>query len=337
MRAVLKCILLFFFLQIGSAAALDKKPDGSGSTPQRLPAELSKWVPWLETTQPQRNCPKQNDQAHCLFPSRLNIDIVSVRELRFELRVVSTAHAAEKMALPGAVEAWPQALLLNGKAVAVTTENRKPVLWIPGAGEWLISGVITAVKALPQTLEIPPDVATVRLIERGVERTVQRPEPGVLALSQAESAKSGGERALEASVFRKISDGQVSRITTLLRLKVSGVERGLEVEGFLPAGAEWISVESDLPWEIKAGGKLWLKLRPGVHEVRATTRVAAPLSGLDVPTWSAPELQIQQEVWMFEPAANLRQVAVEGLGSIDPSRLDIPEDFAGLQAYAATP
>ena len=337
MHATFKYLFVLLALLLNTTHAADKKAELKAPATQALPAELSKWIPWLEATQPQRDCPKQNDQAHCLFPSSLKIDIVSARELRFELRVLSTAHAAEKMALPGAVEAWPQALQLNGKTVAVTAENKKPVLWIPGAGEWLISGVITAAKTLPQTLEIPPDVATVRLIERGVERTVQRPEPGVLALSQAEGEKASGERALEASVFRKISDGQVTRIITLLRLKVSGVERGLEVEGFLPAGAEWISVESDLPWEIKAGGKLWLKLRPGVHEVRATTRVAAPLSVLNVPTWSAPELQIQQEVWMFEPAANLRQVAVEGLGSLDPSRLDLPEGFAGLQTYAATP
>ena len=162
-------------------------------------------------------------------------------------------------------------------------------------------------------------------------------ESGVVTLSQSEGAKASGERALEATVFRKISDGQVTRITTVLRLKVSGVERGMDVDGFLPTGAEWISVASDLPWEIKSGGKLWLKLRPGVHEVTAEARVASPLSELKVPTWSAPELQIQQEIWMFEPAGNLRQVAVEGLSSLDPSRLELPEDFAGLQTYAAQP
>ena len=110
----------------------------------------------------------------------------------------------------------------------------------------------------------------------------------------------------------------------------------MEVDGFLLPGAEWINIESTLPWEIKSGGRLWLKLRPGVYEVMATARVAAPLSTLTVPTWTAPELQIPQEVWMFEPAANLRQVAVEGLRSLDPSRMELPEGFAGLQTYEAT-
>lgn len=334
MRATLKWMLVLLVLLTGSAQAADKKAD---PTPQALPAELTKWLPWLEATQPQRDCPKQNDQTHCLFPSSLKIEIVSARELRFEMLVVSNSRAAEKLSLPGNAESWPQALQLNGKSVAVSEENKKPVSWIPGAGEWLLKGVITAAQTLPQTLEIPREVATVRLIDRGAERNVVRPEPGVLALSQTEGAKAGGERALEASVFRKISDGQITRITTVLRLKVSGVERSMEVEGFLPAGAEWINIESDLPWEIKPAGRLWLKLRPGVHEVMATARIASPLSTLSAPTWNAPELQIQQEVWMFEPAANLRQVAVEGLQSLDPSRMELPQGFEGLQTYEAKP
>ncbi len=330
MRSRLKIFLVLIFWLLGAAHAADKKSETN------ILAELHQWIPWLEAQQPQRDCPKQNNQAQCLFPSNLKIEIVSARELRFEMLVYSSAHAAEKLSLPGSVEYWPQSLQLNGKAVAVTVENRQPVLWIPGAGEWVVKGVIAATQVLPQTLEIPRDAGTVRLVERGVERNVVRPEPGVLALSQGDGAKSGsGERALEATVFRKISDGQVTRITTVLRLKVSGVERGMEVDGFLPAGAEWISVASDLPWEIKSGGKLWLKLRPGVHEVTTLARVASPLSALTVPAWSAPELQIQQEVWMFEPAGNLRQVAVEGLRSLDPSRLELPEGFSGMQTYEA--
>ena len=336
MRATLLGMVVVLSLLSGMAQAADKKTEKT-SAAQNFPAELSKWIPWLEASQPQRDCPQHNNQAQCVFPSSLKIEIISARELRFEMLVYSSAHTAEKLALPGNAEHWPQALQLNGKAVAVTEENTKPVLWIPGAGEWLVKGVISAAQSLPQTLEIPRDAATVRLIDRGSERSEVRPEPGVLTLSQADGAKASGERALESTVFRKISDGQVTRITTVLRLKVSGVERGMDVEGFLPTGAEWISVASDLPWEIKSGGRLWLKLRPGVHEVTAEARVASPLSELKVPTWSAPELQIQQEIWMFEPAGNLRQVAVEGLSSLDPSRLELPEDFAGLQTYAAQP
>ena len=337
MRSMVKLMLVLLVLQIGTTQAANKKFDVNTPPPQALPAELNKWIPWLEATQPQRDCPKQNDQTHCLFPVSLKIEIISARELRFEMRVVSTSRAAEKLSLPGNAEFWPQDLQLNGMSAAATAENKQPVLWIPGAGEWLLKGVITSAPALPQTLEIPREVATLRLIDRGSERSVVRPEPGVLALSQEEGAKASGERALEASVFRKISDGQVTRITTVLRLKISGVERSMEVEGFLPAGAEWINIESDLPWEIKAGGRLWLKLRPGVHEVTATARVASPLSTLSAPTWSAPELQISQEVWMFEPAGNLRQVAVEGLQSLDPSRMALPQGFEGLQTYEAKP
>ena len=337
MRSRLEWMLVLVCLLSSPALAADKKSEIKTPVTPNLPSELSKWIPWLEATQPQRNCPKQNDQAHCLFPSSLKIEIVSARELRFEMLVYSSAHAPEKMSVPGSAEYWPQLLQLNGKAAAVTEENKKPVLWIPGTGEWLIKGVITAAQTLPQTLEIPSDAATVRLLERGIERNVVRPEPGVLALSQGEGVKTSGERALEASVFRKITDGQVTRITTVLRLKVSGVERSLEIDGFLPAGAEWISIESNLPWEIKSAGRLWLKLRPGVHEVTVEARVASPLSALSVPTWSAPELQIAHEIWMFEPAGNLRQVAVEGLRSLDPSRLELPEGFDGLQTYEATP
>lgn len=348
MQPALKLLLVLMALWLGTAQAAEKNPERNPEknivpqlpVTQALPAELAHWIPWLEKTQPQRDCPKQNDQAHCLFPSSLKIELLSARELRFEMLVYSTAHGAEKIALPGNAEHWPQDLQMNGKPVAVAGEGKKPVLWIPGAGAWLVKGVISAPQALPQTLEIPREAATVRLIERGAERSVVRPEAGVLALSQIEAASSGAERAFEATVFRKISDGQVTLITTVLRLKISGVERGLEFDGFLPAGAEWVNIESDLPWEIRPGGRLWLKLRPGVHEVGAQSRVASPLAGLIAPTWAAagaPEFQVPQEVWMFEPAANLRQVAVEGLQSIDPSRMELPEGFDGLQTYAAKP
>ena len=120
MHATFKYLFVLLALLLNTTHAADKKAELKAPATQALPAELSKWIPWLEATQAQRDCPKQNDQAHCLFPSSLKIDIVSARELRFELRVLSTAHAAEKMALPGAVEAWPQAANadpLNGGGV----------------------------------------------------------------------------------------------------------------------------------------------------------------------------------------------------------------------------
>lgn len=303
----------------------------------QLPAELAKWIPWLERTRPQRDCPQENGGAVCVFPSSLKIEIDSTRELRFEILVHSASQAQEKLRLPGSGEFWPQQVTLNGKPAAIAASEDEPILWLPAAGDWKISGVIRAEKNLPASLEIAPNIGAVQVVDRGRARDGRRPEPGVLALSQTESAATDSERALEVAVFRKIRDGQVATIDTMLRLKVSGAERNLDVSGFLPEGAQWVAVASDLPWEIRDGGRLWAKLRPGVHEITASTRVASPLTALKTPEWDAKEFQVTQEVWLLEPASDLRQVAVEGLRALDPSRLELPEGWRGLQAYEAKP
>lgn len=300
-----------------------------------LPPELARWIPWLEQSHPQRDCPSENDAKTCLFPGYLRVELLSAHALHFELMVVSAGHAAELIRLPGSAGFWPRQVNLNGKPVAVAVQGNAPVVWLPGAGEWRLSGVLQSAQGLPETLEIEPGIALVQIRDaKGVRKAV-RPEPGVLSLLRPEMTAGNDESAIEATVFRKISDGQVAQIETLLRLKVSGSERSTEIGGFLPQDAQLVSIQADLPWEIKAGDKIWLKLRPGVHEIRVTARLASPLTQLLAPAWeSSSEFSIGEEVWLFSPASQIRHVAVEGLKTIDPSRLALPTDWGNLQAYS---
>jgi hypothetical protein len=329
MRSTLRCAL-------GSAILAGALFSNIGLGAQ-LPPELAKWIPWLEQTRPQRDCPRADDDPVCVFPASLKIQIDAANKLRFEILAHSASRTSERLRLPGSAEFWPQQLALNGAPAPIAAMNGAPTLWLPAAGDWKITGVIHAERALPATLEIDPATGSITVIDHGKQREARRPGPGVLALSQTESKEPDSERALEASVFRRIRDGQVATVDTLLRLKVSGAERNLEVSGFLPEGANWIAVDADLPWEVRDGGRLWLKLRPGVHEVSASARVASPLQTLKVPEWSAAEFKVTQEVWLLEPATELRQVAVEGLRALDPSRLELPQGWSNLQAYEARP
>jgi hypothetical protein len=298
-----------------------------------IPEPLAPWRDWVLRDQPAQGCPelaRQPGHRHCLWPGVLEIALVP-GGATFHQRWDSLADGQWLM-LPGDAGHWPRAVTLDGAPAPVIERDGRPALAVgPGAHE--VAGQFVWEQP-PQSLAVDPGTALVNLRRDGAEQRAELDAGHRLWLRAGHPAASAAADSLRIEVFRRLDDAVPLRLHTELRLTVTGSAREILVGQLLPAESETIALESPLPARIEADGRLRVQMRPGVWRLlldsrytTAPTRFAAePLD----PQWPA------QEIWTFRADPNLRGVRLGGAPAVDPARLDLPPDFAGLPTHLVT-
>ncbi len=307
-------------LVVGAVASLAN----AQSTP--VPKPLEPWVEWALAESPERLCASVSDHPVCAWPGRLALVLENAGG-RFEQRV--QVDQKELFALPGAPGRWPQSVRVDGKLAPVIEAEARPVVEL-AAGSHLIEGRF-AWRSLPERLEVPPAIGMVSLRLDGSEVGFpKRDEQGQLWLAEGSRAAEQGEE-LDLTVVRKIDDDVPVRVTTRLKLRVSGRARELHLGRVLLEGTVPVSLQSTLPARLEADGSLRVQARAGVYPIEIEARTDASPEVLRFRSGGAswPET----EVWVFQANEALRQVELSGAPGVDPARTELDQDWHGLPTF----
>jgi hypothetical protein len=216
---------------------------------------------------------------------------------------------------------------INGVVAAVVARDGIPQVRT-SEGTLGIAGNFTWAKR-PESLPIPAQTGLVSLNLDGhkVEQA-DRPDDAVWLGKRRE-----GEMAqeLEIQVYRLLSDGIPATLLTRLNLQVAGDAREETLPKVLPQGFEPMSLQSELPAQIGADGRMRIQVRAGSWTVRVVARADTDLGKVAVP--DAQGAWPKQEVWSYATDDRLRVAALEGGEGIDPAQANVPQDWRRYPSY----
>ena len=296
-----------------------------------IPKEIEGWQAWVEDGQEFRHCPffantdgKSENNRICAWPGRLNLEL-NQNGGHFSQSWFS--YAESWVPLPGNLEYWPSAVTVNGAAAAVVSRDGVPQIRVP-SGTFTIAGSFAWAKR-PESLPIPARTGLVALNLDGQKvEQAERPDDAVWLGKRHEPEVA---QQLEIQVYRLFSDGIPATLTTLVDLQVAGDAREETLSGVLPQGFAAMSLESELPAQIGADGRMRIQVRAGSWTVKVVERAESDPGKIRVPdshgAWP------KQEVWSYAANDRLRIAALEGGEGIDPAQANVPQEWRQYPSY----
>lgn len=314
---------LFCLVPLGLAA----KP----LAPQDAPEPLKPWVGWALHGNEQRVCPFLYDNTgehRCAWPARLELSLDG-HSGRFTASWQVDAESWAK--LPGSAELWPQQVELDGKPVAVASQDDAPALWLlPGLHR--VTGRLLF-EQMPESLPIPRDSGLIALSVNGKSLAPVFNEQGELWLQGTQaSAHEEVVNSLALRVFRRVIDEIPLRVVTALDLEVAGQQREALLAGGLLPEAIPLRLDSPLPARLENDGRLRVLLRPGRWHIELTSRHPGERASLALPANPA-EPWPAEETWSFEARPQTRVVEITGAQTVDPRQTEMPQEWKNLPAY----
>lgn len=304
---------------MGTAAA-------EGMRPEALPDPLRSWAAWVEGSRTDRGCERPGGE--CVWLGPLEVEIEGKRA-RWSMGYRNLATDARRIRLPGGAGNWPERARVGGieAAVGEGDEGEPWALVPPGEGE--LSGELSADGG-----EIGADERTpFARIREGKRIRLESGER--IRLSGGEERARGrepGEQKARIRIARLLEDGQAATLETRVEISAPGGGAGpVEIEGLLPEGARAYALESDAParWDGKA---LRVEPRAGRGSARIKALVDRSLGKLgSEPKARGGEIE-GEEAWAIRADLRIRGLEVRER-ALDPSALDLPEEWAGLPAY----
>lgn len=322
-------------LLAGEVAAAPPRPavEPAAGTPADIPEALRPWVPWVLQSMTERACPyvhASTSERRCAWPSQLELELTDERgsfAQRWQL------YAKGVVPLPGDARRWPQDVEVDGQpAVVVLAAGRPAVELSPGAHR--VTGAFLW-DSMPEKLPVPAETGLLAVKLRGKpEAFPRRDNDGTVWLQKKVEAASE-QNLLDVVVHRKVHDAIPLRVTTEISLHVAGKSREeLLGKALLPDFVP-MEVVSELPARLEPDGRVRVQVRPGAWTVRIEARHPGDLQQIALPNndgpWSA------EEVWVFEPAPELRRVEFSGLVAVDPQQTQLPDAWRSFPAFRARP
>ncbi len=316
-RTRLAAMVLAFTLVIAAAAA------ASG---EDIPEELDRWRSWVLHGHEEKLCPVNfNDRSvvRCQWPSRLELSVSSEGgqfEQQWQL------FAPGWVALPGDTDTWPLSVAADGRSVAVMNRSGVASIYLP-PGTHRINGRF-AWKRMPDMVRVPPTVGLLSLVVDG--SNIPAPlldDQGRLWLNERQSVDVQPERQ-NVRIFRLIDDSIPMRMTTAVRLDVSGPSREIRLKSILMDNAVPMHIQSPLPLLIDSDGSLIVQVRPGRWELRLIARLPGAVHKL-----SSGQAPYGDEIWSFQARHHLRMVDISGAQRMEPGQTDMPPEWRRMPAY----
>ncbi|MCG3193743.1 MAG: hypothetical protein DIJKHBIC_02997 [Thermoanaerobaculia bacterium] len=322
-RAVLSSsFLAAFFLSCGLPLLGQRFPE------KDLPPVLKPWVPWVLDEKKDAVCPAVDGSAVCLWPGQLDLTVGgSGGTFSFEVHLDRPLFVP----LPGDEKVWPQDVKAAGAAVPVVARDGHPAVSLP-AGDHRIEGRLIW-KELPDSLQVPQQVALVGL-SIGAKKIgfPRREENGLLLLREASDGEVSADD-IRLKVFRRLSDGVPMSVETRIEFEVSGKAREVRLDGVtLPTGVP-VSVGGDLPARLDKG-ILLVQVRSGRFKITVLERIDGPVTSFKRKPSQEP--WPFEEVWLFSPNEDIRQIELSGANAVDPVRAEVPGEWQKLAAFQMT-
>jgi hypothetical protein len=312
----------------GLIALLLSLPASATDLQQLVPDTLKPWSSWVLRDQPDLECPHlYNANEHfCAYPSTLHLTVQGTGG-RFEQ--AWTVYRTSWIQLPGNNEHWPLEVRSNNKSLPVVNRNGQPAIEL-AAGQHSIQGRFSWQQA-PKALQLPSGTGLVYVSLNG--KAIEQPDirDDRLWLTGSQAGAHETDR-LSLSVFRRLSDSQPLRMTTLIQMDVAGKQREVQLNGALLQDFEVAGLHSRLPARIDQQGRLRLQLRPGHWQVSVDSLLNQPTTAIKLAGFAAP--WPTQEIWALQHQPQLRQIQVQDRTSIDPQQTQLPADWKQLPAYA---
>lgn len=292
-----------------------------------VPPELEKWSAWVLHDKERHFCPsKPNNSNHriCAFPTKLSMELDAAGGVfTFSWDV----YAEEKVLLPFTPQVWPEEVVVDGqKAVLGNNGGRPEVRLTPG--EHTLMGRFSW-SELPEYVQLPLNTGLIQLtVEDAPVPFPDVSENGRLMLKRKAAPEKRMEDALDVAVFRLIDDGAPMKLSTFIRLEVSGKARKITLENILPADSTPTKVSSSLPLKFGPDHSLIAQAGPGRWELEVESRLHGPISKLGpLPT------PYGDEFWAFQARGDLRVVEVRGVPAVDPQVTEIPDKWKQYPAF----
>jgi len=294
---------------------------------ESIPQDLKQWESWVLKDQKSIQCPLvyNRNTNICAYPDRLTIDL---KESSGYFEQEWTVYARSWVSLPGNNKIWPENVRVNQKSLPVISRNNRPSVELQ-EGRYKITGEFNW-QQMPGSLSIPEETALIGLSIANKKIKQVDFRSGRLWLKST-SIKPHQNNRLDIQVFRKITDSIPLRVTTHIKLDVSGQQREIVLEGALLEGFSAGSVDSRLPSLIDKNGRLKIQIRPGQWWVEVAAYNSRPLKAIALNEFTKP--WPDNEIWVLEAQPHLRLIKVLDKNSIDPSQTQLPQDWKALPAY----
>ncbi len=298
-----------------------------------MPPALEQWREWVLQDHAYRQCPLRNgsDAAGpgdfvCAWPGLLEIEVEAGRG-RFTQ--AWTVYAEETwLPLPGDGAYWPDSVTADGRSIRVVARNGVPSVRL-GPGNHRLSGQFEWDQR-PGELRIPPQSGLIALRVDG--RAIANPDRRDSRLFLGEARDAGRTAdAVTTEVYRLLIDDVPTRLTTRIRIQVSGSVREETFAPVLPDGLTPLALASELPARLEADGRLRVQLRPGAWEIELAARADRVLDTLTLPESERNLPGV--EIWSYRDEPALRVTVPGGLDPVDPRSTGVPDDWRDYPAF----
>ena len=298
-----------------------------------VPDELQGWQEWVLDGKEYRRCPFYFDRSAtneaefvCAWPGTLELAVdTDSGQFTQRWRVYTDE---QWVPVPGDVSYWPNRVTSNGRSIEVVLKDGIPSVLVD-AGSYLLAGRFEWDER-PGVLRIPPQSGLVSLSVNG--NPVARPEftgGGVFLGERKRDTESPD--SVTTDVYRLVADDVPTRLTTNLRINVSGGVREELFGPLLPEGFAPLAINSQLPARLEPDGKLRVQVRPGQWEISISARGPDVLDGVTLP--AADANLPSGEIWSYRSNDRLRVTAAEGLPPVDPQQVQVPGRWQQLPAF----
>jgi hypothetical protein len=301
-----------------------------------VPEQLKDWERWVLKDKEYLACPFYFNRAAaeqgdfvCAWPGLLELE-VEANSGRFSQQW--TVYADDQwLPLPGDTAYWPHRVTVNGRATEVVMRGGMANVRL-GPGSHRISGNFEWDER-PGVLRVPAASGLVSLTVDGND--VARPERTNAGIFLGErELQSQARDAVSTQVYRLVADNVPTRLTTSLRIDVSGGVREELFGPLLPEGFVPLTINSPLPARLEPDGNLRVQVRPGSWTISLRARGADVLNSVALPT---PETNLPgDEIWSYLSNDRLRVTAAEGLPPVDPQQVQVPDVWQELPAFRIT-
>lgn len=306
-----------------------------------IPPELIPWKDWVLKGKEELLCPPINSSTKdrvCVYPSSLQL---AVNKSGGEFTLLLNMEARGLAFLPEADDIWPAEVSVNGQPWPVVdsgkrrgSEQGRPAIYL-NKGTYLVKGGLPW-NAPPDYLRVPDRTALLELTIDG--EPIANPKlssGGILEITRKRSADPK-EKTIkreadthELKIYRLFRDGAPPTLTTMLRLKISGEKRKIDLPDILPSGTRPLSVQSRLSVTFGASGAVSISAEPGNHDVQIISRFETwPISRVGPLSTTYGE-----EVWSVADDQNLRMIKVEAALPVDPKTSDVPRNWQRYPAF----
>lgn len=298
------------------------------------PPELQAWRGWILGRHPDWNCARSAGNFECVWPGeakyrlserggdfKLNVELLSKGRVPLSF---SKDLAPRDVEVRGADGRLVEALLVQ--------EDGNLFLEL-AAGKYSISGRFTW-DSLPLEIPVPQSYGLVDVaLDTAGAKQIARRIGGVVRIESSDETPASEQRSeLSIDVLRKVSDGSPLLINTILRFKVSGKGRSLDLGQVLPANTLPVRISSALPLSLSADGSLAVQLISGEFQVAIDAVAQQPVERLVIPSSSVPGWP-SFETWSWFGDAKFRAVELSGLTNVASALTELPPEWRTGSTY----